>query len=222
MAVTLSTLMLSTVAWLLGAGHIWGRITHRRSLAFWLKPLPIFLFILIAALADPPISPTYRAFIIAGLLFSAAGDVFLALPQDRFVWGLGSFLAAHIFYIAAFLSVGGFGFTWWIVLPALLYGAAMLAILWPHVAAGLRLPVAVYLAVILVMGWQATEQWSVLRSPSALLGMVGAGFFIISDSVLALNKFRGGFPGGSRGADVVIMLTYYAAQWLLALSVQAQ
>lgn len=213
---------LSALAWLLGAGHIWGRITRRPHLAFWLKPLPILLFVLVAALADPPISATYRALIIAGLLFSAAGDVFLALPQDRFVWGLGSFLVAHLFYIAAFISVGGFGFTWWIVLPALLYGAAMLALLWPHVGAGLRLPVAVYLTVILVMGWQAAEQWAAAPSESARLGLLGALFFIISDSVLALDKFRGRFPGGARAAAVVVMLTYYAAQWLLALSVQAR
>jgi uncharacterized membrane protein YhhN len=220
MAATAATL--SAVAWMLGAGHIWsGYIAHRSKLAFWLKPLPILLFILIAALAEPPISATYRALIIAGLIFSAAGDIFLALPQDRFVWGLGSFLVAHLFYVAAFVSVGGFGFTWWIVLAALLYGAAMLAVLWPSVGTRLRLPVAVYLAVILIMGWQAAERWAAVDSPSARLALIGAALFIISDSVLALNKFRGGFPGGHRAARIVTMLTYYSAQWLLALSVQA-
>lgn len=216
------TATLSVAAWVLGACHIWsGYVARRLKLAFWLKPLPVLLFIFIAALADPPVSATYRALIIAGLIFSCAGDVFLALPQDRFVWGLGSFLIAQLLYVAAFVSVGGFGFTWWIALAALLYGAALLAVLWPHVGARLRLPVTVYLVVILVMGWQAAELWVAFHSTSARLATIGAATFIASDSVLALDKFRGGFPGGYRAARIVTMLTYYAAQWLLALSVQA-
>lgn len=216
------TATLSVAAWVLGASHIWsGYVAHRSKLAFWLKPLPILLFILIAALAGPPVSATYRALIIAGLIFSSAGDIFLALPQDRFVWGLGSFLIAQLLYVAAFVSVGGFGFTWWIALPALLYGAVMLALLWPHLDKVLRVPVTIYLAVILVMGWQAAEQWAAVHSTSARLATIGAAIFIASDSVLALDKFRGGFPGGHRAARIVTMLTYYAAQWLLALSVQA-
>src|SRR5690606_6397490 len=65
------------------------------------KPLTTVLILAIALLADNPISSTYRALIVAGLVASLAGDVFLMLP-DRFTPGLLSFLIAHIFYILAF------------------------------------------------------------------------------------------------------------------------
>lgn len=207
---------LSVLAWLIGAGHIWARYAGQRSLAFWLKPIPIVLFMALALLSTSPVSATYRLFVLVGLLFSMAGDIFLALPQDRFVLGLASFLIAHIWYIAAFGSRSGLHFTWWVVAAAIIYGAIMLSLLWPGVASGLRVPVLIYLLVILVMGWQATEQWLALRDASSLLAMAGALLFVLSDSALALNKFRAPFGA----ADAVVMLTYYAAQWLIALSVE--
>jgi len=44
---------------------------------------------------------------------------------------------------------------------------------------------------------------------------MGAVLFIVSDSVLAWNRFRKKF----QNAQTVILSTYYAAQWLIALSV---
>lgn len=207
---------LSLLAWLLGASHIVARYTGHRQLAFWLKPLPIFLFMALALLASPPLSTTYRVLILLGLLFSATGDVLLALPQDRFILGLASFLVAHLCYIAAFSSRGAFHLTWWVLAIGVLYGAIMLAVLWPAVTGPLRIPVAAYMLVILVMGWLAVEQWLATRDTGALLAMIGALFFIASDSLLALNRFRAPFAA----ADAAVMLTYYAAQWLIALSVQ--
>lgn len=207
---------LSLLAGLLGAGHIVARYTGYRQLAFWLKPLPILLFMALALLASPPVSSAYRLLILLGLLFSVAGDVLLALPQDRFVFGLTSFLIAHLCYIAAFLARGSFQLTWWTLAIGALYGAIMLALLWPGITAPLRAPVVVYMLVILVMGWLAVEQWLTIRDTSAWLAMIGAIFFIASDSLLALNRFRAPFAA----ADAAVMLTYYAAQWLIALSVQ--
>ena len=40
-----------------------------------------------------------RAWFVAALVLSLAGDVFLMLPKDLFVFGLGSFLLGHIAYI---------------------------------------------------------------------------------------------------------------------------
>ena len=47
---------LSLLAWLLGAGHIGARYTGHPSIAFWLKPLPIALFMGLALLASRAIS----------------------------------------------------------------------------------------------------------------------------------------------------------------------
>jgi uncharacterized membrane protein YhhN len=153
--------------------------------------------------------------IALGLLVSMAGDIFLALPRDRFVAGLASFLVAHLFYSAAFVARGGFHWAPVALGVALLYGALMLALLLPGVEGAMRPAVVAYMAVILLMGWQAAGLWGALRDGSAALALAGAVAFIASDSVLAWDRFRRSFAA----APVVVMVTYYAAQWLQALSV---
>jgi uncharacterized membrane protein YhhN len=144
--------------------------------------------------------------------------VLLAWPRDRFVLGLASFLVAHLCYIAAFVTRSGFGVTAWVLLLVVLLGVGMLALLWPGVERGLRPAVALYVVVILLMLWQAAEVWLTIGDGSAALALAGAAFFVASDSTLALDKFRRRFTL----APLVVMVTYYLAQWLLALSVAAQ
>src|SRR5512136_1237152 len=75
------------------------------------KPLTTILIILTACMADVSFSLPYQRFILSGLLFSLAGDVFLMLPEDRFIPGLVSFLIAHVFYITAFMIETDFSCT---------------------------------------------------------------------------------------------------------------
>jgi uncharacterized membrane protein YhhN len=156
---------------------------------------------------------SYKVAIVAGLLFSLAGDVFLMLPSDRFIAGLVSFLVAHLFYIAAFTSGTGFGLSWR-ALPCALYGLLIFSILAPHLGK-MKLPVAVYMVVILVMAWQAWERWGQTGQSTALLAFLGAVLFVVSDSALAVNRFRGQYAS----AQALILSTYFAAQWLIARSV---
>ncbi len=190
-----------------------GEYTDVRAVIYVAKPLATIAALLIAALAPAPVSPRYRALITAGLAASLAGDVFLMLPGDRFVAGLASFLVAHLLYIAAFAGEKG-----GLRAPASgvtvgLVAAAMLALLWRDLGA-IRLPVAAYITVIAVMGWQALARWG--RSPGAALAAIGAVSFLISDSALAIGRFRGEFAGGT----LVVLGTYWCAQWLIARSVQ--
>src|SRR5829696_1024527 len=78
------------------------RLTH-----YLFKPLTVVLIILIALQAKHSTTPFYRQAIIAGLIFSLAGDIFLMLPRDRFIPGLVSFLFVHVFYVAAFTYESG-------------------------------------------------------------------------------------------------------------------
>jgi len=159
----------------------------------------------------------YRTWIAAGLAASLAGDILLMLPQGLFVAGLAAFLLAHLCYIRAF-AVDGAGQSA-PVLPALpVFGvaAALLWYLWPSLGA-MRLPVMCYVAVISTMSWQAIARWRVLGTSPALLAAAGSVFFLMSDSALAIRKFVAPFPG----ATLIILATYYAAQWGLALSVSA-
>jgi uncharacterized membrane protein YhhN len=178
------------------------------------KPLTTILILVIAVLVGKSSSSIYKYLIFAGLVFSLAGDVFLMLPSDQFIAGLVSFLIAQLLYIAAFTTGKGFSFNWLSAIPFLVYGVVIYVVLSPHLGS-MRLPVIVYMLAILAMAWQGWERWSTLSEKGALLGFAGAALFVISDSVLALNRFRGEFAS----ARALTLTTYYAAQWLIALSI---
>ncbi|HEX8706791.1 MAG TPA: lysoplasmalogenase [Pyrinomonadaceae bacterium] len=177
------------------------------------KPLTVALIILVALQAKNPVPPFYRQMIIAGLLCSLVGDIFLMLPSDRFIPGLLSFLLAHLFYIAAFAFAARPAFVVWSLIPFLLYGGLMLCVLWRGLGK-MRAPLVIYLLAILLMGWAAVSRWLAAEQGGSLAAMLGALCFIASDSVLAVDRFRGHF----RSAQFWILTTYFTAQWLIALS----
>lgn len=177
------------------------------------KPLTTGLLVLLARFGPAPVLPVYRRAIIGGLSFSLAGDIFLMLPQDRFLLGLVSFLVAHLFYIYAFVAAGGFYRSLAAAGPFIFYGVLIIAVLWSGLGA-MRLPALAYMMVILLMAWQALGQWRQYRSLRAGLAFVGALFFLLSDSALAVNRFHSPVTA----APLLILGTYYVAQWLIALS----
>ncbi|NIO70744.1 MAG: hypothetical protein GTN71_17355 [Anaerolineae bacterium] len=115
-----------------------------------------------------------------------------------------------LFYIAAFTSGTGFGLSWR-ALPCVLYGVAIFCILAPYLGE-MKLPVVVYMVVILVMAWQAWERWRGTGQSAALLAFLGAVLFVVSDSALAVNRFREEY----KSTQALILSTYFAAQWLMA------
>lgn len=184
-----------------------------RALVYLFKPLTTTLIIVLAWTVHSGEPNNYFWLILAGLVFSLAGDVFLMLPKDRFVAGLVSFLVAHILYIIAFSSTAGFLAAPMLAIPYALGAGVLLAILLPK-AGPLALPVIVYAAALATMGWQAASHWQALHDHAALCAMVGAILFMISDSLLAFNKFARPF----HAAQAALLSTYFAAQWLIAQS----
>lgn len=180
------------------------------------KPLTMLFIILIALEAHPAVSRFYKYMIVLGLVFSLVGDVFLMLPRDRFIYGLLSFLIAHLFYIAAFSEAGFQARSLVSLWPFLIYGSLMLRLLWSGLGK-LKVPVIFYMAVILLMGWQAFNRCAGAEISGSKLALAGALLFIASDSILALNRFKRPF----RSAPMLILGTYFAAQWLIALSIEA-
>lgn len=181
------------------------------------KPLATALVFFLALSRAPGSTRTYALAILLGLLCSLAGDIFLMLPGDRFIAGLVSFLLAHVAYIVAFVTAPGARFTLQsslTFLPLILYGAVVFGQLGPHLGS-LRLPVFVYLLVIVAMAWCALERWRVAQTVSTRLAALGALLFVLSDSALARNRFIGRF----KLAQAIILGTYFMAQWLIALSI---
>jgi len=189
--------------------HIRAEYRGPQRVIYIAKPLTTSLLVLVALLAKTP-ERSYQIAIVVGLLLSLAGDVFLMLPGDRFIAGLVSFLAAHIAYIVAFMG-GGDHFA--LLLPYVLVALAVLAFLWPRLGK-LKIPVVIYVVALVVMAWQAAVRAATIESAFTMAAAVGAVLFVISDGVLAINRFRLKF----HAAQGVIMTTYVAAQMLIALS----
>lgn len=185
------------------------------------KPLTTGLIALMVWRIRHPVSSNYRRWMMGGLVFSLAGDVFLMLPQDLFVPGLLAFLCAHVCFLAAFLGDCGFAARRW-PLPAC-FGIAVLNLylLWGSIAAPLRVPVIVYVLVLASMAGQALVRARVFdargdaQAVSARWAAAGALMFMLSDSLLAWNRFHGAIPLSS----VWVLSTYYLALWWIARSV---
>ncbi len=194
--------------------HIWGEYSGPVQLIYIFKPLTTSLIIVLAAISQPPLLKRYKNIIIVGLIFSLGGDILLMIPRDLFVFGLISFLIAHLIYIYAFSREYPIHFK---ILPffiAMVYGIGFFIILSPGLG-DMRIPVAGYILVILTMGYTAWDQWQHNHSQWALLAFVGALLFVISDSVLAFDKFYQPFLF-ARGLS---LSTYFTAQWLIARSI---
>lgn len=185
--------------------------SHNQLLIF--KPLTIILIILIATIF-PSIDQKYKIFIIAGLIFSLLGDTFLIFPEQHFKKGLFAFLVGHICYILAFTVSGGIHFTLWIFLPIALVSIIYLQYILQY-SGKMKIPVSIYIVIIAIMGWLAVERFNSTPTLGTFLAAMGALLFMISDAVLALNKFSKSFFY----AELIILATYFTAQWLLAVSV---
>ncbi len=150
-------------------------------------------------------------YLLAALVYSLAGDVFLMFP-GYFIPGLVSFLVAHLFYVALFKQ----GTAWFpsrkALVATLAVGSLMYAFLWSGLAPPLRGPVAAYVVVIALMAAQAIGRAVVLHDRAAVGAAIGACFFMLSDSLLATNKFAFALPL----APLWVLGTYYTAQILIA------
>ena len=183
-------------------------------LHFVFKPLP--MLVAIVAVAARAYSTGARArfdlYLLAALVASLAGDVFLMLPGNYFIPGLASFLVAHLFYIALFRQ----GVPWFPRRRALALtlglGGAMYAWVWSGLTDPvLRVAVAAYVSVIALMVAQAIGRALVLRDASATAVALGACVFMLSDSLIAINRFVLALPLVS----VWVLATYYTAQILI-------
>jgi uncharacterized membrane protein YhhN len=186
---------------------------NNESVQFLSKPL------IIAALAGYFIFSTVdiisklKKWIILALFFSWAGDVLLMFqPKDElfFLLGLASFLIAHIFYIIYFHHVRvneNVKGNPWLLVAVVIYYAVLINLLIPYLGA-MKIPVLVYGVVISFMLMLAMHMLLIKQKIAGRWMMTGALLFVISDSILAINKFYHPFPA----AGILIMITYGLAQ----------
>jgi uncharacterized membrane protein YhhN len=147
----------------------------------------------------------------AALALSTLGDILLDFDPERlFVFGLGAFLVAHLIYVSAFVSNRRrpmlFGVTMLGGMLVLLYSACVSMWLLPSLG-GLTIPVAIYMCAITAMVLSA-----IVSQFSTPWVAVGAILFLISDSLLAVNKFKTPVPY----RDFLVWSTYYVGQYAIA------
>lgn len=166
-------------------------------------------------------APTIAKSVVVAIFFSWIGDVSLMFQGRNelyFMAGLGAFLVAHICYVmayhqhierkeeAGFNGIQKFRFS----LPIVLAGTGLITILYAHLGA-LKMPVTIYAIVLMVMTLQALFRYGYTNSVSFWFVFVGAILFMISDSMIAVNKFLSSFEL----AGLLIMATYILAQFLI-------
>lgn len=188
---------------------------------------------ILSDVTKPLIIPFLAAYYVAGtvpyrskplyiaLLFCWIGDVslmFVSLNEIWFMIGLVAFLLGHLFYIltyrqhrsesseAELMPFQKMRFS----LPVVLAGTGLVTILFP-VLGGLKIPVIIYATTIIVMVMNAIFRFGRTNNKSFWFVMLGAILFMVSDSVLAINKFLGAIEMGG----VYIMLTYISAQYFI-------
>ena len=155
-----------------------------------------------------------------GAIFSLAGDVFLMVPRNLFIFGLVSFLIGHVFYIVGFnvlpADLNGGGLMYALVVVVIL--GTIIWRIYSRLASGLtakqlntlKLPVLVYSMVITLMVLSALlcflrPGWEL--SPT-LWAIAGALLFYTSDTILAMDRFVNPIPH----ARLLTMTTYHLGQ----------
>ena len=165
------------------------------------------------AVRSGALASAYGRMILAGLVLSFFGDMFLVgSSQVAFLGGLAAFLLAHVAYVSAFVKHGyNRRWIWVAVLPVTAIAIAVFTWLEPHIPADLMYPVRAYIVVISMMVIFAI---GTRGNGGSLLIVVGAILFFLSDlSVAALRLVQ------TEYATYVIGLPlYYAGQVCLALS----
>jgi uncharacterized membrane protein YhhN len=160
---------------------------------------------------------------VVGLALGLAGDIFLMFRGESFFKaGLASFLVGHIAYVIGFVFSGSVGNTAWVIVLAMI-PMAILAFFYrliiTKVVGALKPPVIAYSLVINLMLFMALLnivrlEWG---TTATILSITGSALFVLSDSLLAYDKFAR-VPGPPHD-ELWVMITYHLAQISIAAAV---
>jgi len=194
-------------------------IGSAQYLHYTFKPLTTLSIFFFAWRSKPVISHSYQKAILAGIVCSLIGDIFLMLPgtvfRQGFICGLLSFLLAHICFLRALLTDSRFAGQPLAFAGIAALGVINLVILWPGLPSALQIPVVAYVCLLLCMTAQAISRGLQLRSMSGRLALIGGLCFMLSDTLLAYNRFYAPITH----SPLLILSSYYLALWLIAASV---
>jgi len=185
---------------------------------YFAKPAIVISLIILFVRTSESLTTSIKNLTLLALVFSLLGDILLMFVDKSphfFTLGLLAFLTAHIMYVIVFLkhrnkekSPVGF------IILLLIYATGLFYFLKDNLGVML-IPVIIYMLVILSMATSSYLRINKVNIWSYRLVFIGALFFMISDSILALNKFYQPMPY----SNISIMVTYALAQYLIVIGI---
>ena len=193
-------------------------LEYLKTVHYFVKPAIVISLILLFVRTYKSIPKPTKTLILSALVCSLIGDIclmFVAQSEHFFTLGLIAFLTAHVMYILVFLKHRNtkkfpFGFT-----GLLLIYAISLFYLLKGGLGDMLIPVIIYILIILCMVTTAFWRRKNVNHLSFILVFLGALFFMLSDSILAINKFYKPLPI----SNIIIMITYALAQYFIVIGI---
>lgn len=195
-----------------------GRLLGNIRMEFFVKPL-IMVWIAVYFLLNARKS-SFTVPVLLAFFFSWTGDNFLMLSgRDElfFYAGVGGFFCAQISYIYTFVTYsehGGKGFLQknpWLSIFFLAYVGGIIFLLFPGLEGMMKPVITIYALSLMLMSMMALNRSGRVGAQSYRLVFLGSVLFLISDSMIAIDKFYAAIPL----AGFLIMLTYISAQYLI-------
>ncbi len=202
--------LISILFLIVSLGDIYAVLSSNRGLEIVFKPLIIIVLAVLYILHAKKVNIWY----VLALFFSFLGDFLLLFPHRFFVFGLLSFLITHLILIKIILSFLSNIKKTTIFFSSLCYGTYFTIIFLriKDSLGALIIPVLIYGIVISIMGIVSfLNFYENKRAIENIWLLVGASVFILSDSILAINKFY----KSSMFFGVAIMITYIIAQYII-------
>ncbi|WP_431165570.1 lysoplasmalogenase [Tenacibaculum halocynthiae] len=194
---------------LVAIADVYAVITQNKVIEMIFKPLLMTTLVVVYLLSVK--KPNF--WFVSGLFFSFWGDVFLLDKESFFVFGLGSFLLAHVIYIkitTGFLQKDLTAKMITSAIPFVLLFGCLLYLIYDNLEEML-IPVIVYGVTIATFGASALLNYRQEKSMANSWLLLGAIIFIASDSLIALNNFY----AAKHLFDIAIIVLYIISQYLI-------
>lgn len=200
--------------------HLWAGQFGQSDIAFYTKPILMLLLASWFYFSTKNYPSTFRNLIVIALLFSFGGDTLLMFVTSHgehfFLMGLGSFLLAHLCYVFAFSKYKNQIQGWLkskpiVAIPLVILLVGFLSYLVPDIGKAMQIPVVVYSLVIMMMVLSAFNLGGKINFSIFKILFAGALLFMLSDMMIAINKFKTPLPY----SHIAIMLTYLLGQFFI-------
>ena len=203
-------IILASIIFLLVAiADVYAVITQNKTIEMIFKPLLMTTLAIVYLVSVK--KPSF--WLLSALFFSFWGDVFLLDKANFFVFGLASFLLAHVIYIKITTDFLYKDLTVKMItsaIPFVLLFVVLLGLIYDNLG-DMLLPVIVYGVTISTFGTAALLNYRQQKTTANSWLLLGAILFIASDSLIALNNFY----TPKRLFDIAIIVLYIVSQYLI-------